>query len=332
MGIRPGCFKTMDNNWFKIWPSKLRALVSSLPSGRMRANMTLLIMTYLDEGGLPDSDNKLAFLTGLPISDIQELRPYFEFLGKCADGRLYLDFAEELILERIEFAEKKASAGAKRWHGKTANDSSAKTSEAQQSKPKKKIAQLSTAKHSLTELSTVKHSLAKQTDRHTDMYSDKDKSLSGADALDEGFRPEQPEPNPQPESNGRKSDPLFEIFCDLFTQSRNGDPYAYTTADFVQLANLRKRYAKAKPQPMEITPERFKQAAENYFASNIANETFADLCARFAVFYKGALDKFNHTIPASVANGNKASPSGRGADTHYADGREKPPEKKGFVC
>lgn len=87
----------MDNNWFKIWPSKLRSLVSSLPTGRMRADMTLLIVTYLDDGGLPDSDPKLAFLTGLPIEDIQALRPYFEFLGRCEGGRLYIDFAEDVI-------------------------------------------------------------------------------------------------------------------------------------------------------------------------------------------------------------------------------------------
>jgi hypothetical protein len=320
----------VDNNWFKIWPSKLRALVSSLPTGRMRANMTLLIMTYLDEGGLPDHDGKLSFLTGLPIEDIQDMRPYFEFLGKCADGRLYLDFAEELLLERIEFAEKKASAGAKRWTGKTPKDSSAKTSEAKQSNAKKKRAQLSTAKHGLTQLNTAKHNLTKQTDRHTDMYSGEDKSSPGADALADGLPIQQLEPDCQErESKGRKSDPLFEIFCELFTESHNGDPYGYTTADFVQLANLRKRYAKAKPHPMEITPERFKPAAQNYFASNIANETFADLCSRFAVFYKGALDRFNHTVP--ISNGHSLPVAGRETPTHYADGREKPAEKKGFV-
>src|SRR5262249_40556940 len=242
----------MDNNWYKVWPSKLRSLVSSLPSGRMRANMTLLMMTYLDEGGLPDSDTRLSFLTALPIEDIQELRPYFQFFGRCEGGRLYLDFAEDLIMERVEFAEKKANAAAKRWDSKakqtTKDDSGAEPKKAAQSTAKQRKAQHSTAKPD------------KQTDRHTDNISESAIALSGAEAPEisppEGESGGQiADPAPEESPPGRKPDPLFEAFCEMYATVHDGEPYAYKTADFVKLADLRKRYSKAKPDPWEITSE-----------------------------------------------------------------------------
>src|SRR5262245_52203949 len=105
----------MDNNWFKISPSKLLAIMSSLPTGQMRAHMMLLVTVYLSDGGLPDDDEALAFRSALPLEDIRALRPYFRFLGRCEGGRLYFTFAEEIIMERVEFAEKKANAAKKRW-------------------------------------------------------------------------------------------------------------------------------------------------------------------------------------------------------------------------
>lgn len=281
----------MDNNWFKIWPSKMRSLISSLPTGRMRADMTLLIMTYLDDGGLPDSDTKLAFLTGLPIEDIQALRPYFEFLGRCEDGRLYLDFAEDVIMERVEFAEKKANAGAKRWK------SNAEQTKPEDSTPKPEIAQLSTAKQR-----NAVHSTAmpyKQTDIQTE--SESTIVLSGARAPENPVSPPEKPPPEDKTPSGRKSDPLFVEFCALFQSAHDGEPYACKPADFVKLADLRKRYAKAKPQPWEITPERFRRAAGNYFLSDIAMHTLADLCERFSAFFQHPLDQFKN--PIRSANG-----------------------------
>jgi hypothetical protein len=281
----------MDNNWFKLSPSKLLSILSSLPTGQMRAHMTLLVTIYLSDGGLPDDDEALAFRSSLPLADIQALRPYFRFLGRCEGGRLYLDFAENVIMERVEFGEKKALAGAKRWR---ANKSTAKPETAQQSTAKTKRAQLSTAKHSRAQLSTVKP------DIHTDIHTSTDSSneLSGADALAEPQKP-----------SGKQPDPLFQEFCLQFQTAHAGEPYAYKPADFVKLAALRDRYAKAKPQPWDVTPERFRQAAEHYFGSELATHTLADLCERFSTFFRNALDRYNKPLD-----------SGRNGTTHVGNG------------
>jgi hypothetical protein len=306
----------MDNNWFKIWPSKMRSLVSSLPTGRMRADMTLLIMTYLDDGGLPDSDTKLAFLTGLPIEDIQALRPYFEFLGRCEGGRLYLDFAEDVIMERVEFAEKKANAAAKRWDGKTKEPVPSKAMQPppddSDAQPKK--AQKSTAKQRKAQQSTAMPD--KQTDIQT--CTDSSNELSGAGALPEP--PPEPEKLPEPEvSNpGRKPDPLFNEFCSLFQSAHAGEPYAYKPADFVKLAGLRDRYAKAQPAPWEVTVERFRQAAEHYFGSDLATHTLADLCERFSTFFRQPVDRWNKPITSSNGGFNGKSETSK-SGKHGAD-------------
>lgn len=273
---------TMDNNWYKISPSKLRSLVSSLPTGRMRADMTLLIMTYLDEGSLPDSDPKLAFLTGLPIEDIQALRPYFEFLGRCEGGRLYIDFAEHVIMERVEFAEKKADAANKRW------GSRAKQPDAEESS-----AQPENAAHSAAKRRKAVHNSA-MPNKHTDIHTvvDSTNVLSSADA---------------PTKPGKQPDPLFQEFCLQFQTAHDGEPYAYKPADFVKLAGLRDRYAKAKPEPWDVTVSRFRQAAENYFHSDLATHTLADLCERFSTFFRTPLDRFNKPVARNGNGGGNGS-------------------------
>jgi len=250
--------------------------------------MTLLIMTYLDEGSLPDSDPKLAFLTGLPIEDIQALRPYFEFMGRCEGGRLYLDFAEDVIMERVEFAEKKANAANKRWE-----------SNAKQTTPEESNAQPKKASHSKAKQRNAVHSSAmpnKQT--YIQENTDNANALSGADALAEPQKPA-----------GKQPDPLFQEFCLQFQTAHAGEPYAYKPADFVKLAALRDRYAKAKPQPWDVTTERFRQAAEHYFGSELATHTLADLCERFSTFFRNALDRYNKPID-----------SGRNGTTHVGNG------------
>jgi len=313
----------MDNNWFKIWPSKLRSLVSSLPTGRMRADMTLLIVTYLDDGGLPDSDPKLAFLTGLPIEDIQALRPYFEFLGRCEGGRLYIDFAEDVIMERVEFAEKKANAAAQRWKG---NESKAKQPPPEDSDAQPKIAVQSTAKQRKARQSTA------MPNKHTDIHTNTEITnvISGAGALTEPAEP------PVEKPSGRKPDPLFHEFCSQFETTHEGQPYAYKPADFVKLSELRDKYAKAQPKPWEITLERFKRAAEHYFASDLATHTLADLCERFSTFWPHAIDRFNKPIgengrasPAANGNGTHVTPPVVSAPANY---RQPKLKDKGDTC
>lgn len=287
----------MDNNWFKIWPSKMLSILSSLPTGEMRAHMTLLIMVYLGDGGLSDDDEELAFRSSLPITAIQALRPYFRFLGRCEGGRLYIDFAEDVIMERVEFAEKKANAAAQRWKG---NESKAKQPPPENSDAQPKTALQSTAKQRKARQSTAKP--YKQTD-NTDIQENTDNAnaLSGAGA------PTEPDEPPVEKPSGRKPDPLFHEFCSQFQIAHDGQPYAYKSADFVKLSELREKYAKAQPKPWEITLERFKRAAEHYFASTLATHTLADLCERFSTFWPHAIDRFGKPMGengrASPANG-----------------------------
>lgn len=105
----------MKNAWFQIRPDRIKNVASSLPDGRMRATLTLVLMTYLAEGGLPDDDRKIAFLCGLPADDVAALRPYWEFMGRVEDGRIYIDYAEEVMAEQQMFIEKKAKAARARW-------------------------------------------------------------------------------------------------------------------------------------------------------------------------------------------------------------------------
>lgn len=100
-------------SWYKVSPSRFRAIVGCLPSGRAKATLTLLAMIYLDEGGLPDNDARLAFMTGLPLQDIQELSPAWEFLGRRENGCLVIDFLEDILAERANFAEKMTVLGSK---------------------------------------------------------------------------------------------------------------------------------------------------------------------------------------------------------------------------
>jgi hypothetical protein len=200
-------------------------------------------------------------------------------------------------MERVEFAEKKANAGAKRW-----KESTAKTETAPESTPKPEKAQLSTAKQRKAQLSTVKPN--KQTYRHTDSIPDSANALSGADAQPVGDSPPLADCPPEPEELPvRKPDVLFQEFCLQFQSAHAGEPYAYKPADFVKLADLRKRYAKAKPQPWEVTVERFRQAAGHYFESDLATHTLADLCERFSTFFRNAVDRWNKPITNGNGNG-----------------------------
>lgn len=97
----------------------------------------------------------------------------------------------------------------------------------------------------------------------------------------------------------RADDPLYMAFCGAYEQ-RYGTPYMHKTADFVQLANLRR---KGESKNFLITPERWGKAVLNYFASeDMAGHTLADLASRFSVFFKHPLDRFGKAlVPATIA-------------------------------
>lgn len=86
------------------------------------------------------------------------------------------------------------------------------------------------------------------------------------------------------------------VFEDAY-QLTHQCPYKRKTADFVQLAAL----VRGMPEQW-LTPERFIQAVQNYFSSDIGTHTLADLATRFGDFYRSPLDRFKVPIkrPESV--------------------------------
>jgi len=150
----------MDSNWFKIWPGKLRTVASSLPNGLQRAYLMQIAVVYLDEGGLPADNAKIAFKTSLPLEVVNEMAQFWEYLGRTEDGQLHLDFLDEVLAERAEFAEKKARAGSE---GGKARPSKSPQKEAQLIQTDGQEALLSTAKHCLA--NAVSHAVSQTGNR-----------------------------------------------------------------------------------------------------------------------------------------------------------------------
>ena len=99
----------------------------------------------------------------------------------------------------------------------------------------------------------------------------------------------------------RPKNDAFEQFCDGYLKHRS-IPYVDrkgTTGGFVQLAVLRKRL----DLPVRASPDGWERAVANYFATPQGSYTLADLCARYDVFLKSALDRFNK--PTEGGNGTK---------------------------
>lgn len=152
-------------DWFKIWPSQLRAIIGSLPDHRMAGDMMLVALAYLEQCGLPNDDAKIAFITRLPIESVQSLRPYFSLMGRVEADRIHLDFADEIIIERQQFAEKKAVAASRRWQAIPA--SPAMQNETDQSAAMHSIAQHPNGMHSIAVQPPHMHSNAIHTYIHT---------------------------------------------------------------------------------------------------------------------------------------------------------------------
>lgn len=151
---------------------------------------------------------------------------------------------------------------------------------------------------------------------------------------------DQTEP-PAERQTGRQPDPLFQEFCSQFQVAHDDQPYAYKKADFVKLAELRDKYAKAKPNPWEITIERFKRAAEHYFASDLATHTLADLCERFSTFWSHPIDRFNKPMGESSGASQQPTNSNGHGDTYppvvsppadYRQPKPKPKPKDEDIC
>jgi hypothetical protein len=306
----------MDSHWFKIWPAQLLTVIGRVPNREQGADLLLVAMTYLNEGGLPNDDAEIAWMTGLPVENITALRP----MGSVEDDRLRLAFCDEIISERIAFGERRATAGSQGGKAKAGKpnelnpqealpeeDSNASAPEALLKPRKRRQAKPSNAKQSQAMLSHTN----KQTDNQTD--SIQPTSLAGANGASSAAT------ETQSSSRRKAAEPFYTIFCEAYGHAGYEVPYeaVHSTADFVQLANLRKRCDGVN---WELSVARWQIGVDHYFHSELEHRTMADLCTRFSVFYRNALNKFGQ--PVETSNGNRNGTHNT-ATTHNARAAEQ---------
>lgn len=116
-----------DSYWFKISPEKYLTIAGRIPDGTQRAEFLSICMHCLAvQGGLPDDDEEIAFITAIALERITALRPYLNRLCVRENGEILPAVALEAIAERQEYGAKKAEAGQKGGKQKQVNASSAK--------------------------------------------------------------------------------------------------------------------------------------------------------------------------------------------------------------
>lgn len=102
----------------------------------------------------------------------------------------------------------------------------------------------------------------------------------------------------------RNDDPWFLIFCSAYVAAGLGPGYDYQVQDFVQLARMRRRLAAAKPQPVIVTDDEFTSACQNYFLSDRAAYTLADLATKISTFLRYPVDRYGQPKPVeALCNG-----------------------------
>ncbi len=273
-------------DWFKIWPAHYLVVINRITDGDLRAAFSLLLWHCLNENGLPDNNDDIAFLTGLRVERITELRPYLARLATAKDGRLMLTPADETIRERQEFAAKKAQAGKAGGKQKQANKDNVKQMLAEVSTASAKLASAGNSKTPLAIPSqTDKQSCSNSITVKTEREEQEENSLSVADAEEEIFRAK-----------------LDAIEALVFKASR------CTYRDDLIQKQLSKTVAAlislgaTVDEVREFVDTREKSTPINYFR-----------------------ERFEGWRADRTGNGRHDS------RTHYADGREKPIEKVGFV-
>ena len=102
---------SMENNWYKIFPLQILSHVARIPDPTMHGDFLLLAMCCLQQGGLPDDNEEISWITRLTPERVAQLRPYLNRLADVADGKLMVRFVGEIIQEREEYAERRANAG-----------------------------------------------------------------------------------------------------------------------------------------------------------------------------------------------------------------------------
>jgi hypothetical protein len=84
-----------------------------------------------------------------------------------------------------------------------------------------------------------------------------------------------------------QQDPAYVVFAEAHQKTLDAI-YRPKTADFVQLAGLRKTY-----QVMtDAAPPHWGEIVANYFHSALSGWTLADLCVRYAVFRQGPVNQY----------------------------------------
>lgn len=306
----------MENNWYKIFPLQILSHVDRIPDATMHGDFLLLAMHCLEKNGLPDDNEELSWLTRLSVERIQQLRPYLNRLSDAADGKLMIRFIGEIIQERVEYAERRSNAG--KQGGRPPKPDPIDGDFPPTSEPdgdgtglpadaKTKDLQTSPAE------SNEKHCFSdgKQClDTESNVYQFKpgESQYIHTYNTNNNTSPAEKQPNPSrksPEKNSNRApNPQLAYFDEKY-RALYGIPCSHAKKDFVQLAHFRKTCESAKPEPWELTDERWRRGVDNYFASSLGNHTLADLCVRFGTFYRNALDRFGKPTAASnaVANG-----------------------------
>lgn len=103
----------------------------------------------------------------------------------------------------------------------------------------------------------------------------------------------------------KRIDPAYEIFRAMFDLYMKPAKYGKTKGDFEQLSRLRRTM---ELKPLSVPPQ-WEKACQNYFASPLGAYSLKDLAARYAVFVKWPLDRFNKPVGGFTQPNHRSGPT-----------------------
>jgi hypothetical protein len=95
-------------DWHQIPQAEWLTVAYRIPDSVMRAEFVYLAVHCLNVGAFLDSDEEIAFISGLPIEHITQMRPYLNRLSERKDGNLVITISEHAIAERAAFNQRQA--------------------------------------------------------------------------------------------------------------------------------------------------------------------------------------------------------------------------------